>query len=418
MEQDIFSSADFTIPAGQTTARFPITGTLLRVFSAPTPLRFALVGKSGTERLTLSPGMGRRFKPDNGFQYIEIERTAADTSAALTCSLGYGTGEVYDNRAVADITNTNAVTVKVDNVTALPVAPTTARFLPKYTAKVNLMGVAKYVADDTAAPKVTGGAAAPMNLLAPATASAVKRIIRLLSGTDATIGFGNGAAGPSVPGHFIALSSASRPEVEIPGGSAIVGTSAGDCTFSVLEVNQSATAVPAAGTVTANLSAAEIALLPPPSLDASISYTFSAGTALASFDGEGYIKRNAISSAANWPTIYTGTVGYQTAGGSNTGSPANPNGTNVISFAGLLSADAGLQPTEEYAPAPLANHAHVCFRISATTAGKKIIFSNGQAFTLTTSGGNHEKFFRVAFPYDESAPIVQQLTASGWVTAS
>lgn len=388
MELDIFNTQDFTIPAGKSIARFPVSGTILRVFSCKEPIRIGLIGKANTERLVLAPGMGRRFAAGNGFQYIELERISTDTAADLTAVLGYGTGEVFDNRAVADITNNNALSV---SLAAQP--PVMGRFLPKYTPKHNLAGSKYYKADITAAPTITAGVSSNLNLIARQDLAVTKRVIKLLSGTASlAVSYTETA----YPGHVATLSTVGD-SITLEGGQWLYGTTSSTATLSVYEVYAGTAAdlgdVPAdAGQSAANWPAAY--------LEGSFTLNITGAVSGGALEAMNLLTSGNVNRASQW----TGSVAINAI---------FPTGSSTLSFQGVTAADVATYGSmSDTGKNPVANA--LSFRAQIiTSAPARINCGNGQSFA-TDTGGGYGSYYRVIFPSDSSAPYMQQRSDASW----
>lgn len=401
-----------TLPAGQDFAKLDITADSLAVFETNAP--FILTDESGST-FELDRACRLNVKtPGYVFRKLKIVRPSGVTGdISVKFSVGNGV-EFIDGRL--QYTSTTKVDAEFA-VTALP-PQTRARFMPRFVATVNLLGTAQYKADSTQTPTVIAGTAAALNLLAPRSIDAAKRIVRLTSGASAKIGFGGGVSGPDTPGNFLELTTA-EPEREIPGGESLYGVAAADAELTVLEVGQSPAgalvAIPA--TQPAALTPAELAGITP-TLSGGFSASYEFGTALLgirtgnpNWDSWGLMK------ATGWNAQSTFTEGAV-------------NTATTLVFSGITSAQAAQAVQTGEGESATASYFYMSIRATAATAGKKILFS-GQSFVLPWSsafvgttvympGENDSSYvsklgmLRIVFPWDGSTPYAEQYRQGAW----
>lgn len=220
--------------AGETTARLPIAGNFLRVLSSGEPVSFVLGDGADVE---LVPGMGVQLDETQAFQELRITRTAPVAAAPLDLQIAYGWQPadrlpvITDNRAVADIKNSNAVQVAL---TTPATAPTKSRFLGDWSAWKNENGVGLYYHDPYAPPAIGAGQTAALGLIAPASTKVKKRIVRLLT-AGVTLNIGTDWPTVDMGAGFVAVLNDAAPQVEIPGGGNLYGKCDSAANYSVLE---------------------------------------------------------------------------------------------------------------------------------------------------------------------------------------
>jgi len=392
MNQDIFTTRKFTIGAGASSVRLPISGAVLRYLDGSQPLRFKLVRDSISEEIDLRPGMARTFRDGQGFVLVEVFRHAdyADTAAAVSFEVGYGWGEIQDNRAVANISN-----AYTPSYTALSPA-IRSRFVPKFTAKRNMRDIAKYAVDFSGAPTI--GAAKPpaLNLLAPYNPAVLRRTVRLVSGSTATLGFKSDKV--QTAGHAWTLNT-NNPERVIDGGENLYGYSAEDCTFVITETIQAVGTIAEFSTFSATLTAAEKAALPSATASGQISWTFSQGATW----GTGI-----------WNQTTADNLLYSAYSANRTQSGVTSSDTWTFSFSGITSAqmssmwsDIVTTPGLRTGSNSLTNR--LVLQIGGGTGS--ILFSSGQTYKIAYGAGA-EVLFRVSW-YDDEPPIVERCHSIG-----
>lgn len=377
------------IPAGEEASALAATGDNLAVYETNAP--FIVRDDSGS-LYEIDRACRVESLEKDGFGRLTLLRPPGVTGD-IVIKLAVGSGvRLFDGRLQYTSLTNNAPVVQIGAVQALPVPPRRARFMPKITAALNMFNEPKYFADHAAAPKISASTPAALNLLAPANLAARKRVVRLLSGASASVGFGEGAPGPSVPGHAFTLTAA-NPEREIDGAEALFGISGEDCTLSVLEITESAsgalTQVPAQ--VTANLTPAEIALLPAPTLGGSVSFSWEPGctTTVQNYtpttDGLA-VAAHFSGAVRNWPN---------SADGVNVLHSMSFSGVTLAMMANYLAAFGPASTATVAQKNPFANSVHWRFLLNG--AGT-INFSTGQKFTYSDANG--ATYFRVIFHYD------------------
>lgn len=410
-----------TFAAGQDFALLPVAGNFLRVLSASQTFTFLLGDETEVD---LRPGMGVCLDEAQAFRTLRIKRADSAAVSALEFAYGWQPADkplvLTDNRAVADI----AVDARTQASFVRSIMPSIrGRFAPRLNAKTNLLGQLQYAPDLSLGPAVVANTNYVLNPLALKNTQVKKRIIRLLTGAAVSIGFGEHPVDPSVSGNSVQVTTAS-PEVVIDGGETLLGyatTGDGDATLSVREVLQDSGfgIDPAPYSYNPSLTPGQTALFPPPSLNASVSYSFAVGSVIA---GSGYEANlfGGIRLCPSWNSCTSGTL--------KTNGKALVGIINTINIANLPAAEvfANRSFWPWWGPngqLPDDGIAYVSFTLVATNTTSRINTSTGQSFLLpkNITGQFPPGLFRIAFPYDGSAPYFEQgstTAPSGWVRNS
>jgi hypothetical protein len=108
MTPDTLTVRRFTIPAGETGIRLPITGSMFQLLDCGQPLTVRIVRQSLTEEIDMVQGQGRRVSPDDPFLMLDFRRHPdfASTALPLRFNIVYGTGEFTDFRSIAPVSTT------------------------------------------------------------------------------------------------------------------------------------------------------------------------------------------------------------------------------------------------------------------------------------------------------------------------
>lgn len=394
---------DIVVRATENFAKLDIVADSLAVFETNSPFDLT------DEQSFLFRGIDRACrlnvkKPGFQFRKMKVMRPAGVTGdIVIKFAVGDGV-EFIDGRL--QYTSNNTIKDPSFAVTAVR-GPVRGRFVPKFVAAKNLVGAAQYTPDFAAAPKITNGSAAVINLLAPQSEQVSRRVVKLLTGAAAKVGVKAGDL--TVPGRYFDLSTA-NPERTIDGGENLFGSATEDCTLSVYEVIETTSAIPdfTAFDAAKVVSPADLLLFPPGTLSGAVSFVFVGPGSLNSKAWQGPLASSAI-----W-----------TAKGHTSGT--NYEDTFTASFSGITSAEAGSVMGDGYSTTGnvRTDATYLKLFLGTNFAPGRISTSTGQTFMVPMIAGGYPSpnvVFRVCFPWDNSPPYFEQSTtgpAGAWVRNS